>query len=92
MNFHLLADDGQQMYLYSLNLRMLERQFGSMEQCPLTIKGKIVEIENGSMTEELRRRLRHLEHLPVTCQFQIVEIEFTEPVISAEVYEYFKGG
>lgn len=82
--------DGQHIYLHSLNARMLERQYGSLEESPLFLVGKIVEIESGSMTEELRKRLRYLQHLPITCQFQVVEVDLGESV-SAETRSSFKG-
>lgn len=85
------AIDGQQIYLHSLNVRMLEKQYGSLEQSPPILVGNIVEIETGSMTEELRKRLRYLDHLPITCQFQVVEIDVEKPTISTATRVFFKG-
>lgn len=53
--------------------------------------GKIVEKEGGSMTEELRKRLRYLQHLPVTCQFEVAEIQLKHPVVSKETLNEFSG-
>jgi len=83
--------DGQQIYLHSLNVRMLEKQYGSLEQSPHILIGNIMEIETGSMTEELRKRLRYLDHLPITCQFQVVEIDLGEPTISTTTRMFFRG-
>ncbi|XP_046744972.1 RING finger protein 10 [Diprion similis] len=76
------ADDGQHIYLHAMNVKMLELQYGSLENSPSTVTGKLLEKEAGSMTEELRRRLRYLYHLPLTCQFEIAEIELKPPIIS----------
>ncbi|XP_014240092.1 RING finger protein 10 isoform X1 [Cimex lectularius] len=83
------AIDGQEIYLHSINLRMLEKSYGSLEHCPVTIQGKIVEKEVGSMTRELRKRLKYLQHVPITCQFEVVELNLHMPLILKEVLEEF---
>lgn len=70
---------------------MLEHTYGSLEKSPRTLVGKIVEKEGGSMTEELRKRLRYLQHLPVTCQFEVAEIQLKPPIITKETLDHFKG-
>lgn len=86
-----LAADGQHIYLHALNVRMLEHTYGSLEKSPKILMGKIVEKEGGSMTEELRKRLRYLQHLPVTCQFEVAEIQLKHPVVSRETLNEFNG-
>jgi hypothetical protein len=70
---------------------MLEHCYGSLEHCPPTLTGRIIEKESGSMTEELRHRLRYLQHLPITCQFEVAEIQLKPPIISKETLDYFQG-
>lgn len=84
------ADDGQHLYLNAMNVKMLEQQYGSLENCPHTIKGKLLEKEGGSITEDLRRRLRYLCHLPLTCQFELAEIDLQPPIVSQEVLTSFQ--
>ncbi|KAK3909451.1 RING finger protein 10 [Frankliniella fusca] len=84
------AMDGQHIYLHALNARMLEMAYGSLEKCPLTISGRIVEKEMGSMTEDLRKRLRYMQHLPVTCQFEVVELILDQSIIPLEILDIFK--
>lgn len=86
-----LAADGQHIYLHAVNIQMLEHMYGSLENCPTNINGRIVEKEGGSMTEALRRRLRCLQHLPVTCQFEVAEIQLRPPVVSKETLDFFEG-
>lgn len=86
-----IASDGQHIYLHAVNVRMLEHTYGSLEKSPRTLVGKIVEKEGGSMTEELRKRLRYLQHLPVTCQFEVAEIQLKPPTITRETLDHFKG-
>lgn len=85
------ASDGQHLYLHSINVRMLQTMYGSLERAPQSIDGRIVQKESCSMTEELRKRLKYLQHLPVTCQFDVVEIEFEQSnIISGEIAVKFR--
>lgn len=83
------AADGQHIYLHAINARMLEMAYGSLDKCPLTISGRIVEKEMGSMTEDLRKRLRYMQHLPVTCQFEVVELSLDPSIIPPDILEIF---
>jgi hypothetical protein len=85
------ARDGQQIYLHAVNVQMLEMTYGSLRDCPATLTGVIVEKEAGSMTTELRRRLRYLQHLPVTANFEVAEIQLAPPVITQETLDAFSG-
>jgi len=71
------AEDGQHIYMHNINVRMLLKDYGTLENAPPIIQAKIVEIESVSMTENLRKRLRYLQHLPLTCEFQVVELNFS---------------
>ncbi|CAH0555344.1 unnamed protein product [Brassicogethes aeneus] len=84
------ASDGQHIYLHAINARMLEHTYGSLEFGPKTLSGKILEKEGGSMTEELRKRLRCLQHLPVTCQFEVAEIQLRQPTVNRDTLEHFQ--
>lgn len=84
------AEDGQHIYLHAINAKMLEHSYGSLEFGPKTLKGRILEKEGGSMTEELRKKLRYLQHLPITCQFEVAEIKLEEPAITKDTVDYFK--
>ncbi|KAI9550684.1 hypothetical protein GHT06_006508 [Daphnia sinensis] len=84
------SSDGQAIYLHHINVQILVRCFGSLELCPETIQGRIVEVETLSMTEDLRNRLRYLGHIPISKQFQIMEIALMEPEIDSTVLEEFR--
>lgn len=85
------AADGQLLYMHSINVRMLQAMYGSLDRSPNMIRGKIVQKESCSMTEVLRKRLKYLQHLPVTSQFEVVEIGLDPIVVSEEVLAKFKG-
>ncbi|XP_968231.2 E3 ubiquitin-protein ligase RNF10 [Tribolium castaneum] len=89
LHYFYQASDGQHIYLHAINARMLEYTYGSLENSPEILSGKILEKEGGSMTEELRKRLRYLQHLPVTCQFEVAEIQLKQPIVNKETLEHF---
>ncbi|CAL4066516.1 unnamed protein product [Meganyctiphanes norvegica] len=76
------AINGSNIYMHALNVQMLVKEFGALENCPHTIKAKIVEKETTTMTEDLRQRLRYLRHLPVACSFDVIEMDLKQPIIS----------
>lgn len=70
---------------------MLEHTYGSLEHCPNTLSGRILEKESSSMTDDLRKRLRYLQHLPITCQFEVAEIQLQPPLVYKETIDFFHG-
>lgn len=73
-----------------MNIKMLEKQYGSLEKSPLTISGTVLEREVNSLTEEIRNKMRYLSHLPVTSQYELVEIDLRSQV-SDDVFKCFQG-
>merc|ERR1739848_672670 len=87
--FFYQSSDGQPIYLHALNVQMLVHEYGSLENCPPRLTGKVLEKDNTSMTEELRNRLRYLRHLPLTSIFEVCEIQMKPPLISKETFNEF---
>lgn len=85
------STDGQPLFLHSMNTRMLQAMYGSLDKSPQKITGKIVHKDSSSMSEDLRKRLKYLQHLPICTQFEVVEIEFKQDIIAPEVLVQFKG-
>lgn len=83
------CSDGQPIFLHALNVQMLIHEYGSLEACPTKIRGKIVEKDHTSMTEELRNRLRYLTHMPLTSSFEVCEIQLVQPCVSKETLNEF---
>lgn len=89
-SFHYFqAADGQSIFLHALNVRMLARDYGSLEQSPQSFTARIVEIEGASIDEEMRRRLRYLRHLPLTCEIQVVELKLEPPLVTQDTLDHF---
>ena len=82
------ASDGQAIFLHALNVQMLVTEFGSLENCPNTIKAEILEKDSSSMTTELRDRLRYLRHLPVCTAFEVAELDISSLVSRETVGQY----
>uniref|UniRef100_T1J2K6 E3 ubiquitin-protein ligase RNF10 n=1 Tax=Strigamia maritima TaxID=126957 RepID=T1J2K6_STRMM len=85
------ACNGQHVYMHAMNAHMLIKEYGSLENSPETVRAKIVEKEEITMTEELRRRLRYLSHLPLSCEFEVVELQLKPPIVSKETEMAFEG-
>lgn len=89
--FYYQAPNAQNIFLHSVNSRMLQATFESLEKSPQKIRGKIVQIESCTMNEDLRKRLKYLQHLPVSSVFEVVEIEFDHGFLPYAVLDEFKG-
>lgn len=89
--FFYQSADGQMLYMHSVNVRMLQQEYGSLDRAPLQIRGEMVQKESCSMTEALRKRLKYLQHLPVASQFEVAEIRLNECCVSDDVFEMFRG-
>lgn len=83
--------DGQPLFLHSMNTRMLQAMYGSLDKSPQKITGKIIHKDSSSMSEDLRKRLKYLQHLPICTQFEVVEIEFQKDTVAPAVLAQFKG-
>lgn len=83
------ASDGQPIFLHALNVQMLIAEYGSLEQCPHKITGKILEKDYTSMNELMRNKLRYLRHLPLTSIFEVCEIQLKAPLVSKETCAEF---
>lgn len=84
------ADDGQNIFLSSLNARCLIKEYGSLENSPEFITGQILEMDALSQSEALRKKYRYLSHLPLTCEFVICELDIKPPTLSRETLSFFK--
>jgi len=85
------SNDGQNIYLHPLNVKMLQACYGTLDLAPGLIKAQILQKEHHSMDEEHRRKFTCLGHLPLTCQFAVVEVELQPPTIAGSILKLFKG-
>ncbi|KAH8297574.1 hypothetical protein KR054_003331 [Drosophila jambulina] len=84
------SNDGQNIFLHPLNVKMLQACYGTLDLAPLLIEAQILQKEQHSMDEEHRRKFTCLGHLPLTCQFSVVEVELHPPIVSGGIIKLFK--
>ncbi|XP_065359084.1 E3 ubiquitin-protein ligase RNF10 [Calliphora vicina] len=84
------SDDGQNIYLHPLNVKMLQACYGSLADAPAIISARIIQKEQHSMDEDHRRKFTCLGHLPLTCQFAVVEIELQPPYVTEDIIQVFE--
>ncbi|ESO04424.1 hypothetical protein HELRODRAFT_191771 [Helobdella robusta] len=84
------AADGQHIYMHALNVKSLKQDFLTLSRCPDEIVANILEVEERSMDELWRDRLRYLNHLPLSCEFKLVELDLRPPIISKDAYDVFE--
>lgn len=84
------CSDGQHIYLNPFSTKILCHEYESLENSPLEIRAKILQMDWVSMSEAWRRRFRYLEHLPLTCEFRLIEIDFEKSnLVSQETLSVF---
>jgi len=83
------STDGQPIFLHALNVQMLVKQFGALENCPPQIQAEILEKEGAVMSDQMRDRLRYLKHLPVSTNFEVAELDMGH-LVSKETMAVFK--
>jgi len=83
------AEDGQNIFLHSINARCLIEEYGSLICGPGQIDGQIVDLEFYTMTKELRKRFRYLSHLPLCSEFMTCELMLKPPVLSKHTIHNF---
>ncbi|XP_043724657.1 RING finger protein 10 isoform X2 [Telopea speciosissima] len=70
--------DGQHLILHPLNLKCLLHYYGGYDLLPSRISGRILQLENVTQSEAIRRRYRYLSHFSLTTTFQLCEIDLSE--------------
>jgi len=83
------SSDGQPIYLHALNVQMLVKEFGALENCPPVIEAEILEKEGAVMSAQMRDRLRYLKHLPVSTNFEVAELDLSN-LVSKVTLSVFK--
>lgn len=85
------CSDGQHIYLNPFSTKTLCHEHENLENCPLELRAKILQMDWISMSDAWRKRFRYLEHLPLTCEFRLIEIDFEGTgLISNETYKVFE--
>lgn len=83
------AEDGQQVFLNSLNVRILNASWGALPAAPLTIRGRVLHRETLPLSEQTRKHMPYTAHLPLYCSFDIVELDLQPPFVTSAALESF---
>ncbi|XP_032513294.1 E3 ubiquitin-protein ligase RNF10 [Danaus plexippus] len=83
------AEDGQQVFLNSLNVRILNASWGVLAAAPNVIRGRVLHRETLPLCEQTRKHMPHTAHLPLHCSFDIVELDLKPPFVTQEALYNF---
>ncbi|XP_059056973.1 E3 ubiquitin-protein ligase RNF10 [Achroia grisella] len=83
------ADDGQLVFLNSLNVRILNSSWGALSAAPHVIRGRVLHRETLSLSEQTRKHMPYTAHLPLHCSFDIVELDLQPPHVTAVALKNF---
>ncbi|KAJ0180660.1 hypothetical protein K1T71_004064 [Dendrolimus kikuchii] len=84
------ADDGQQVFLNSLNVRVLNASWGALAAAPQTIRGRVLHRETLPLSEQTRKHMPYTAHLPLYCAFDVVELDLQPPYVTTAALHNFK--
>nr|CAG8544617.1 3296_t:CDS:10 [Entrophospora candida] len=82
------SEDGQNVYLHPLDIRILKYEFGTYEQFPNEISFRVISVDESTMTEELRKKFKYLGHLPLSCDVTFLEVDL-KGVVSDSTLKIF---
>ncbi|XP_049867448.1 RING finger protein 10 [Pectinophora gossypiella] len=83
------AEDGQQVFLNSLNVRILNASWGALAAAPPVIRGRVLHRETLSLAEQTRKHMPYTAHLPLYCSFDIVELDLQPPYVTPAALNSF---
>ncbi|OBZ83279.1 putative RING finger protein P8B7.23 [Choanephora cucurbitarum] len=82
------ASDGQHVYLHPLDIRILKHEFGEYSQFPTTLQVQATNVQESTLTEDLRKKCKYLGHLPLACDVTFLEINVKD-IVSPETIQVF---
>ncbi|KAI9315287.1 hypothetical protein BX666DRAFT_1961215 [Dichotomocladium elegans] len=80
------AADGQLFFLSSHAIKVLRHEFGDYADFPTQICPVIQHMEDVTLTEDMRKRLKYLGHLPIGCSITVIEVELSA-IVSKETLD-----
>ncbi|KAJ3281634.1 hypothetical protein HDU79_010598, partial [Rhizoclosmatium sp. JEL0117] len=83
------AQDGQHMYLHPLDIKVLKHEFKEYDLFPEVITGKVLHVQESTMTEDLRKKCRYMSHLPLSCDVNFCELDLSA-LVSPETLSVFE--
>lgn len=82
------AVDGQHVYLHPLDIRILKHEFGEYDQFPRQLQVQATNVQESTLTEDLRKKCKYLGHLPLACDVTFMEINVKD-IVSPETIQVY---
>jgi hypothetical protein len=82
------AIDGQHVYLHPLDIRILKHEFGEYSKFPHQLQVQATNVQESTLTEDLRKKCKYLGHLPLACDVTFMEINVKD-IVSPETIEVY---
>ncbi|CEP17430.1 hypothetical protein [Parasitella parasitica] len=82
------AIDGQHVYLHPLDIRILKHEFGDYDQFPHQLQVQVTNVQESTLTEDLRKKCKYLGHLPLACDVTFMEINVKD-IVSRETIQVY---
>jgi len=83
------SEDGQMIFANSFTIKCLLKEYGSLDNCPGTINGQIVDLCEVRVDDAFRSSYRFLAHLPLATVVTFAEVDLRPPVVSRQTLKYF---
>ncbi|XP_075248888.1 E3 ubiquitin-protein ligase RNF10-like isoform X2 [Convolutriloba macropyga] len=83
------SEDGQMIFANAFTAKCLLKEYGSLENCPVSISGQIVDLCEVRVDESFRNSYRFLAHLPLATVVTFAELDLRPPVLSRQTLKYF---
>ncbi|KAH8553737.1 hypothetical protein BGW37DRAFT_269878 [Umbelopsis sp. PMI_123] len=80
--------DGQHVYLHPLDIKILKQEFTTYDKFPKSIVVRVNDVEESTLTEELRKKFKYLSHLPLSCDVTFLEVDL-KGVVSDTTLDHF---
>jgi len=84
------TSDGQHAYLHPLDIKILKKEFDTYENFPKSIVVRVNDVEESTLTEDLRKKFKYLSHLPLSCDVTFLEVDL-KGVVSNETLDTFSN-
>lgn len=81
--------DGQWIFLNLFNMKMMYSWKRNYDDMPLTISGRILDVERFEQTDETRKRMRPFSHIPTHANVTLCEIDL-RGILPEEVVNTFE--
>jgi len=85
--YYYQTSDCGNMFLSAINAKCLITQYGSLKEAPDSFSAKMLEIDDYTMDQDIRKRFRYLSHLSLGENFSLLYVDHDGLGLSPETYD-----